>query len=106
MSEIEGVRRIAQKTLDEYLNLPLSDYKEASSFEFWKEYSANGGTGRRCLSELARQYLTPPPTSTDIERSFSVGNNLFEDHRGNLNPENAEMLLFLRENLPFINFKY
>ena len=67
VSESDAMRRIAQKAIDDYLSLPLSGYEE-STFKFWKEYSISGGTGQRCLADLARHYLTPPPTSTDIER--------------------------------------
>ena len=105
-SDSEIMRKYAQKAIDEYLSLPLTDYRMESSFSFWKEYSKSGGTAQRCLAELAIQYLTPPATSTDIERSNSVGGNVVTPHRNQLEPENTEMLMFLRENWPLINFRY
>ena len=73
-SESDGMRIIAQKAIDDYLCLPTSGFEE-STYTFWKSYSKSGGTGQQCLAELARHYLTPPPTSTDIGR-FPLSHNL------------------------------
>ena len=58
------------------------------------------------MAKLAEIYLTPPPTSTDVERIFSTAGDIITNERNRLLPATAEMLLFLRENLPRINFKY
>ena len=58
------------------------------------------------MAKLAEIYLTPPPTSTDVERLFSTAGDTITNERNRLLPATAEMLLFLRENLPRINFKY
>ena len=58
------------------------------------------------LSEMAVTYLTPPPTSVDVEILFSITPQIASDKRNRLNPENAEKILFLRENLPRVNFEY
>ena len=55
---------------------------------------------------MAVTYLTPPPTSVDVERLFSIAAQIASDKRNRLNPANAEIILFLRENLPRVNFEY
>ena len=59
----------------------------------------------KLLSEMAVTYLTPPPTSVDVERLFSITAQIASDKRNRLNPENAEKFLFLQENLPRVNFE-
>ena len=54
--------------------------------------------------ELAESYLTPHPTTTDVERLFSTAGDIITNERNKLNP--AEKILFLRENLPKIKFQY
>ena len=52
-----------------------------------------------------RKFLTPPPTSTDVERLFSVAGLIASDNRSRLSPETLEKLLFLRENILALNFE-
>ena len=54
---------------------------------------------------INRKFLTPPPTSTDVERLFSTAGLLADDKRAKLLPENLERLLFLRENILLLNFE-
>ena len=58
------------------------------------------------LARLAKQYLTPPPTSVDVERLFSHARQILSQRRSNVMPKNVEKILFCCENLPVINFKY
>ena len=55
---------------------------------------------------IAIEYLTPPPTSVDVERLFSIAGQIVSDKRNKLNPINAEKILFLRENLCRVNYQY
>ena len=41
-----------------------------------------------------------------VERLFSTAGDIVTNERNQLKPENAEKLLFLRENLPKVNFRY
>lgn len=52
-----------------------------------------------------RKFLTPPPTSTDVERLFSVAGLIASDNRSRLSPETLEKLLFCRENILAFNFE-
>ena len=52
--------------VEDYLCRPISE--DTDTFQFWKEYSKNGNKTQKCLARLARIYLTPAPTSTDVER--------------------------------------
>ena len=42
------------------------------------------------MANLAKRYLTPPPTSTCVERLFSQGSNFLTDVRGCLKPDHEE----------------
>ena len=78
----------------------------------WKIAALPGGKSlqiKECkvslaLCRLARQFLTPPPTSTDCERLFSVAGQVMDEKRAKLLPENLEKILFLRENILVTNY--
>ena len=44
------------------------------------------------LAKLAKKYLTPPPTSTAVERLFSSAGLILDDRRSKLLPETVEKL--------------
>ena len=60
----------------------------------------------KAAAKLAEYYLTPPATSVDVERLFSTAGDVLTDERNRLKPENASKILFLKENLPNVNFQY
>ena len=72
-NEIDTARIVAKATLQNYLNLPVHtddpdiNFK-ADTFKFWKDYSVTTDKAQKHLAHLARQYLTPPPTSCCVER--------------------------------------
>ena len=70
----DNSRVTAEKAVEDYLSLPLSDPMEngEDTFKFWRNYSVTNDKAQKALCQLARHYLTPPPTSTDIERLFST----------------------------------
>ena len=81
-NEIDGVRLSASTVLDQYLAMPIpknpdDPKKSLDTFVFWKNYSKSVDTVQICLCELARRYLTPPPTSTDVERLGSWNQSNF-----------------------------
>ena len=82
--EIDATRLAAKKAIDNYLGLPLSDPEEngEDTFKFWRNYSVTANKAQKALCHLARLYLTPPPTSTDVERLFSTAG-------GELNQKNG-----------------
>ena len=57
------------------------------------------------IYSVLRKFLTPPPTSTDVERLFSIAGLIASDNRNRLNPHTLEKLLFLRENILVFNFQ-
>ena len=61
-SEIDCHRRTANKALDQYLALPNAE----NTMLFWKNHSITTDMAQEHLCELARVYLTPPPTSTGM----------------------------------------
>lgn len=56
-----------------------------------------------CVQYLSR-FLTPPPTSTDVERLFSRAGNAMPAKRSQLNPHRLDRILFIRENILALNF--
>ena len=94
-SQVDVFGESAEKVVKEYLAGKLED----KNLKFWAMFQQRkDGKYSRALVRLAKKYLTPPPTSTSVERLFSTAGNISED-RPRLLPENLEKLLFLRENL-------
>ena len=49
------------------------------------------------IISLSSRYLTPPATSTAVERLFSAAGMILESKRNKLAPEFVDKILFLRE---------
>ena len=94
--------------LTKYRNFKMDNEKsrEKSPLEYWKNLSLSQCLVEQNLAKIAKKYLTPPPTSVDVERLFSTAGNILTDKRNRIRPENLQQLVFLRENLPRINFQY
>ncbi|XP_047222504.1 zinc finger BED domain-containing protein 4-like [Girardinichthys multiradiatus] len=73
---------------------PIS--RGASSLEYWKTNKERFPD----LAKVARAYLSAPCTSVESERLFSAASNIVDEHRNRLMTEKAEMLLFIKKNLP------
>ncbi|XP_071050648.1 zinc finger BED domain-containing protein 4-like [Onthophagus taurus] len=58
------------------------------------------------LLPIVRQYLSTPPSSFTNEQLFSGASLTYRDKRKNLRGEKASKLLFLKYNLPVINYEY
>ena len=58
------------------------------------------------LARLAQAFLTAPPSSVQSERIFSTAGDVYGDHRARLLPDNADKLIFLKFNLPLVDYKY
>jgi hypothetical protein len=95
--------KMTKEVLDDFLESPLS----SNCLGFWKNYEKNTTIEKKqALATIAKKFLTPPPTSTDVERLFSTAGDILSNERNRLLPENLEKILFCRENIPIINFKY
>ena len=81
-----------------------------SSLEYWKERSSLYIHADKAWSKemcnLAKKFLTPTPTSADVERLFSTCAEILNKRRNRLSPHNAEMLLFCHENIVNVNYNY
>ena len=58
------------------------------------------------FSTMASKYLSIPPSSASSERLFSSAGDIISKERNRLGTEKAEMLLFLKHNLPVFDYKY
>ncbi len=54
------------------------------------------------LAEGAQAYLCTPCTSMDSERLFSTAAHVVAEKRNRLTSKNAQMLIFIKKNLPFM----
>lgn len=76
--------------------------RSAPALAYWK----SNKTRFPALAEAARAYLSAPCTSVDSERLFSFASNILTEKRNRLSSQNAEMLLFVKRNMPLkFNFK-
>ena len=57
---------------------------------------AKGPVGQALLT-VVKKYLTPPATSTSVERLFSAAGLIMETKRNRLCPDKLNQLLFVRE---------
>lgn len=73
-----------------------------NSLEWWKRKKYNFPI----LCILARTYLACPATSVPSEQLFSGAGNIYDEKRTRLLADKAEKLLFLKYNLPLINYEY
>ena len=62
-----------------YATSPLEKMDKSISF-YWKNM-AQGDKHEKAFSEVAKKWLTPPPSSVDVERLFSTAGNVTPDKR-------------------------
>ena len=84
--------------LDTYIAEPLISFERENCFSWWE----NNMQRFPYLAKLAERYLGAPPTSVPSERLFSGAGNLYDEKRNRLAPDNAEILLFIKNNIKFI----
>ena len=101
-----GEDRLLKQDIDFAVNEYCKESPSENAFTYWKEKESSSNSVIRAMTKMAEIYLTPPPTTTDMERLFSTAGDIITNERNRLLPATAERLLFLRENLPRINFKY
>lgn len=65
-------------------------------FQYW----SNNHARFPLLAAVAVKFLSAPSTSVDSERLFSMASNIVDEKRNRLTAERAEMLIFLKKNLP------
>ena len=58
----------------------------------------------KALLKVVCRHLTPPPSSTNVEKLFSYGGLVATDHRSSLPGKKLDQILFLRENALMANF--
>lgn len=58
------------------------------------------------VAAVARRFPATPPSSVDSERAFSTAGDICNDKRSSLSAPKTEILLFLKKNLPIVNFNY
>jgi len=85
--------------LGHYLSLPEIHYK-SNPFNWWNSQKASFPV----LTNLARQYLATPATSTPSERLFSDASNTMMVRRTMLKPKLFERMLILSNSLLCIKF--
>ena len=101
----DSPRMEAYNFLKEYSSSPVMEEDE-DVLLLWKGMSQSTKRIEKAAAKLAEYYLTPPPSSVDVERLFSTAGDIITNERNRLLPENAAKVLFLRENLPRVNYDY
>ena len=87
------------------MNAPVEEDAKANA-EFWRHMSMSTKPIHQKLTELAKYYLTPPPTTVDVERLFSTTGDILTKERNLLNPDTVDKILFCRANMENLNFEY
>jgi hypothetical protein len=97
----DNLRLVLQSNILEYQKekrLPL----QQDPLKWWQ----SNGHKYHHIVPLLRQYLSAPPSSVASEQLFSGAGLVYEEHRNRLRGEKAAKLLFVKYNLPLINFEY
>ena len=74
---------------------------------YWKQFEEMSKANNKivkALLKVVRRHLTPPPSSTNVEKLFSYGGLVATDHRSSISGEKLDQILFLRENALKANF--
>lgn len=94
-----GTRRrtddVAVVQLQKYFQEPTIPCSE-SPFQFWEK----SHDSFPAVAAIALKFLSAPSTSVESERLFHTTSNIVDEKRNCLTAENAEMLIFLKTNLP------
>ena len=90
-------------------NLLSQPCERDGNLKWWEQYELNAKAkddkARLAVCSVARKYLTPPPSSVNVERLFSSAGQVMDEKRARLKPENLDKILFLRENSIVNNFR-
>src|ERR1700755_3303372 len=103
-SDEESQSQVSKDTIsiiENYLKLPRLEADKDQLF--WWRYNCKSFP---FPAELARTYSACPSTSVASERLFSGAGLIYDEKRNKLSPERAQKLLFLKNNLLIINFKW
>ncbi|CAB3262268.1 unnamed protein product [Arctia plantaginis] len=76
--------------------------RDQDQLKYWQTNSKKF----RGLSHIARTYLSSPATSVPSEQFFSAAGIVYDPLRNRLSGDKAAKLLFLKYNLPILNFNY
>ncbi|CAH0713940.1 unnamed protein product, partial [Brenthis ino] len=76
--------------------------RDQDQLKYWQINSKKFGS----LSHIARTYLSSPATSIPSEQVFSAAGIVYDPHRNRLLGDKAAKLLFLKYNIPLLNFNY
>lgn len=96
----------ANSKLKNLLNQYIKEKKVIVSqnpLDWWRTHGINT---YQEFSVLARRFLSPPPASVPSEQLFSSAGIIYKPSRNRLQAEKAAQLLFLKYNLPLIQFQY
>ena len=103
-SDEESQSEVSKETIsiiENYLKLPRLK-ADKDQLGWWRDNCKSFPF----LTELARTYLACPSTIVASERLFSGAGLIYDEKRKNPSPERAQKLLFLKNNLSIINFKW
>ena len=80
--------------LSDYLSLPQKTDKDIDVLEWWKTHATSYPT----LSQMARQYLAQPASSSAVERVFNRAGRLHDDFKKNMKEETLQDCLLVANN--------
>lgn len=95
--ELGGVITSALLQIQTYMTEQIIPRSE-NPFHYW----AVNKLRFPALAATASAFLSAPCTSVESERLFSTASNILDERRNRLKAERAEMLIFLKKNLPMM----
>ncbi len=99
-SRVNSVGEISEVSC--YVDEPLIDVRKGNTYKWWFQNKSR----YPLLARLAMKYLSAPPTSVSSERLFSTVGEIYDERRNRLNPEHADTLIFIKNNIKLFNGQY
>jgi len=89
----DGKDRILKQDIDMAVKDYCKENPSDNAFKYWKDHASSSNPIKRAMAKLAEIYLTPQPTSTDVERLFSTAGDIITNERNRLLPATAENVI-------------
>jgi len=99
ITTVNTVEQRVESMMKQYFDEELEPVR---TLKYWKDYKTKAELDndkvKLAFVKVAAKFLTPPPSTVDVERLFSVCGTVMEPKRNRLLPSSLEKIVFMRTN--------